>query len=94
MDRGFPGHLVVKTLPSNAGSMSSIPGLEAKIPYGSQKNTQTKKTHTHIKTRNNIVTNSIKTLKMVHIKKKKTDGPTGRKKEEASQPPPSLCSQD
>ena len=49
MDRGFPGHLVVKTLPSNAGSMSSIPGLEAKIPYGSQKNKQTKKkkTHTH-----------------------------------------------
>ena len=43
MDRGFPGHLVVKTLPSNAGSVSSIPGLEAKIPYGSPK----KKKHTH-----------------------------------------------
>ena len=72
MDRGFPGHLVVKTLPSNAGSVSSIPGLEAKIPYGSPKKKKKKKKHTHIKTRNNIVTNSIKTLKMVHIKKKKS----------------------
>ena len=48
MDRGFPGHLVVKTLPSNAGSVSSIPGLEAKIPYGSPKKKKTKKKkHTH-----------------------------------------------
>ena len=42
-----------------------IPGQGARIPHASQ----TKKTN-H-KNRNNIVTNSISTLKMAHIKKKK-----------------------
>ena len=32
-DRGFPGRPVVKTPPSNAGSMRSIPPLEAKAPH-------------------------------------------------------------
>ena len=32
-DRGFPGRPVVKTPPSNAGSMRSIPRLEAKAPH-------------------------------------------------------------
>ena len=30
----FPGGPVVKTLPSNAGSASSVPGWAAKILYG------------------------------------------------------------
>ena len=31
--RGFPGGPVVKTSPSNAGGMGSIPGRRAKIPH-------------------------------------------------------------
>ena len=45
----------------------SIPGREAKIPHTSQ----SKKQSILKKRRSDIVTNSIKTLKMVHIKKKK-----------------------
>ena len=33
--RDFPGGPVVKTLPSNAGGMGSIPGRGAKIPHAS-----------------------------------------------------------
>ena len=33
--RNFPGGLVVKTLPSNAGGIGSIPGCGAKIRYAS-----------------------------------------------------------
>ena len=32
----FPGSPVVKTLPSNAGGVGSIPGWGAKIPHASQ----------------------------------------------------------
>ena len=55
---------VVKTSPSNAGDVGSIPVWEAKSPHASWPKNQTQN-------RNNIVTNWIKTLKMVHIKKKK-----------------------
>ena len=58
---GLPGGPVVKTLSSNARGVGLIPGWSAKIPY-----TLRPKKPTH---RSNIVTNSIKTLKMVHIKK-------------------------
>ena len=59
---------MVKTLPSNAGGEGSTPGPGAKIPHASgPKN----KKQTNKKTRSNIVTNSIKTLKMVYIKKLK-----------------------
>ena len=34
-NRDFPGDPVVKTLPSNAGGASSIPGQGAKIPHAS-----------------------------------------------------------
>ena len=34
--REFPGGPVVKTSPSNAGGVGSIPGWEAKIPHASQ----------------------------------------------------------
>ena len=59
----FPGGPVVKTSLSNAGGVGSIPGQEAKIPHtlGPKKTKQ--KTEA-------VVTNSRKTLKMVHIKKK------------------------
>ena len=33
--RDFPGGLVVKTSPSNAGYVGSIPGWGAKIPHAS-----------------------------------------------------------
>ena len=66
VERNFPGGPVVKTSPSNVGSAGSIPGWGAKIPHALrpkyQKNPQN---------RSNIVTNSIKTLKMVHVKNKK-----------------------
>ena len=51
---------MIKTSPSNAGGASPIPTQEARILYAVQPKDQ-----------NNIVTQSIKTLKMVHIKKKK-----------------------
>ena len=34
--QGFPGDLVVKTLPSTAGDVGSVPGQWAKIPYAMQ----------------------------------------------------------
>ena len=55
---------MVKTLPSNAGGAGSILGWGAKIPHALRP-----KKPKHKKNRSNIVTNSIKTLKMVHIKK-------------------------
>ena len=58
----FSGCPVVKTSPSNTGGTESIPDLGAKIPHASEPKNQNI---------NNIVTNSIKNLKMVHIKKKK-----------------------
>ena len=59
----FPGSSVVKTSPSNAGGTGLIPGWGAKIPHALQPKNQ------NIKNKSNIVTNSMKTLKMVHIKK-------------------------
>ena len=56
----FPGGPVVKTSPSNAEGVGSISGQGAKIPHASQPKNQNIK--------QNSVTNSIKTLKMVHIK--------------------------
>ena len=53
---------MVKTLPSSAGSVGSIPDWGAKIQHTlwpKQKN------------RSNVITNSIKILKMVYIKKNK-----------------------
>ena len=54
---------MVKTSPSNAGGTVLIPGQGAKVPHPcGQKAT----------TESNIVRNSIKTLKMVHIQKRKS----------------------
>ena len=53
---------MVKTSPYNAVGVGLIPGWGAKIPHASRPKNQNIK-------RSNIVTNSIKTLKMVHIKK-------------------------
>ena len=55
---------MVETLPFNAGDMGSVSGQEAKIPHVLLPK------HQNINNRSNIVTNSIKTLKMVHIQKK------------------------
>ena len=60
----FPGGAVVKTLPSNAESAGSTPGWGASIPHASLPKNQNIKNN-----RSNIVTKSLKTLKMVHIKK-------------------------
>ena len=59
----FPGGPVVKTSPSAAKGVGSIPGQGAKISHASGPKNQDVN-------RSNIVTNSIKTLKMAHIKKK------------------------
>ena len=63
--RDFPGGPVVKTSPSNAGGVGLIPGQEAKIPYALWPKKQ------NIKQKQYCKKNSVKTLKMVHIKKKK-----------------------
>ena len=61
--RDFLGCPVVKTLPSNVGDARQMPRRGAKIPHVlGPKNQNTNKS--------NIVTNSIKTSKMVHMKKK------------------------
>ena len=60
----FPGGSMGKTSPFNAGGASVIPGQGTKIPHASWPKAKTEN-------RSNIVTNSIKTLKTVHIKKKK-----------------------
>ena len=44
MTEDFPGCPVVKTLPSNAGGMSSIPGWGSKIPHVMQGSKKKKKT--------------------------------------------------
>ena len=65
--RDFPGGPVVKTSPSNAGGVGSIPGQGAKIPHASGLKSE------NIQNKSNIVTNSMRTRKkMVHIKKKKS----------------------
>ena len=59
---------MVKTSPSNARSVASISGWGVKILchlWPKQQNIKKKKR----RRRSNIVTNSIKTLKIVHIKK-------------------------
>ena len=63
----FPFDPVVKTLPSNPGGASSIPGQGVRIPHALQPK------QNKAKNRGNIIMNSIKTLKMVHIKKKKKE---------------------
>ena len=57
----FPGHPLGKTLPSKAGALCSIP------PWETNPCLTAKKTKHHMKT----ITNSIKTLKIVRVKKKK-----------------------
>jgi len=57
----FPGGQVVKTSSFNAGVAGSIPIRELRCHMPSSQNTKALN-------RNNIVTNSIKTLKMVHVK--------------------------
>ena len=58
---GLPGVSVVTASPSSAGAVDSAPGQGAGIPHASWMR------HRNMNT-NNIVTNSTKTLKMVHIK--------------------------
>ena len=58
---------MIKILPFNAGDAGLIPGQEAKIPHASwakNKNIKKKKK----KERNNIVTNSVETSKIVQKK--------------------------
>lgn len=63
LERDFPGGPVVMNPPSNVGDAGLIPGQGAKTPHASWP----KKQNTN--NRSNIVTNAVKTLQMVHIKK-------------------------
>ena len=64
----FLGGPVVRTSPSTAGCVGLIPDQRAKIPHAfGQKKTKPQ----HKKTKNNILTNLIRTLKRIHVKKKK-----------------------
>ena len=58
--RALPGGPVVKTSPSNAGEVCSIPDQGAEIPHTSGPKSQN---------RGNTLTSGIKTLKMARIKK-------------------------
>ena len=60
--RDFPGGPVVKTSPSNTGGAGLIAGWGTEIPQASRPADQ------NINNRSNIITKSIKTLKMLHIK--------------------------
>ena len=53
---------VIKTAPSNAGDVGSISDQGVKIPHASESK------HHDINNISHLVTNSIKTLAMVHIK--------------------------
>ena len=64
----FPGDQVVKNLPSNARSVGLILSQGAKISHALGPKNKTTTTKNPVKQRN-IVTNSMKTLKLVHIKK-------------------------
>ena len=59
----FPGSAMIMISPSSAGGAGSIPGQGAKIPQASRPRNQTQN-------RSNIVTSSIKTLKMVKKKER------------------------
>ena len=61
--RNFPGGPVVKTSLYNAGDVGLIPGWGNKSPWPCGQK---------IKKRSNIITNSMKTLNVVYIKKKKS----------------------
>ena len=61
----FVGGLIDWTLPSSAAGAGLIPGRRAKITHVSKGQKKKKKK----KNRDNIVTNSINTLKTVHLKK-------------------------
>ena len=58
---------MVEILPFNTGGAGLIAGLGVKIPHPTSH--RQKKKNQSINNRSNIVTNSIKALKMVHIKK-------------------------
>ena len=64
LDWDFPGAPVVKTSPSNARGVGSIPNWGAKTPHALQPTNQNMKQKPYC---NKL----IKTLRMVHIKKKK-----------------------
>ena len=76
------GSPVVKTSPSNAGAVGSIPGQETKISHASQPK------NNNIKNRINIVINSIKNFKMVHSKKEVFKKRTQSSVSSYSLPPP------
>ena len=84
---GFPGGPVCETWPSVVGGAGLIPGRRAKIPHAQRPENQNMKQKRYCK-------NSIKTLKIAHIKKikKKKEGQEdqrGRAKQELDgrQPP-------
>ena len=66
---------MVKTLPSNAGDAGSIPGHRAVIPCASWP-----KKPEHGQQKQYLLTNSIKTLKMVHTKKQNKQKISQRKR--------------
>ena len=59
---------MVKTLPPNAGGKGLIPGQRDKIPHASWPKKKKKKRN--INNRSNIVTDSMKSFQMGHVKKK------------------------
>ena len=58
----LPGGPVVKTLPSNAMGVALIPDWGARIPRALWSKKQ------NVNNKSNIVTNSMRTVEMVHVK--------------------------
>ena len=63
--RDFPGGPVVKTSPSNAGGVGSIPDQRAKTPFASSQNQSIKQKQNYNKFNKGF-------KKLVHMQKKKT----------------------
>ena len=68
MEWDFPSGPVIKTSPFNVRCEGSMPGQQAKISYASRPKNQNIKQKLYCKKQQKK--NSIKALKMVHIKKK------------------------
>ena len=64
---------MVKTSPSKAEGVGSIPGQGAKISHGLGPKTQNIKKKKESQPIINIAINSIKTIKMVHMKERKKE---------------------
>ena len=75
--RDFPGHPVVKTLPSSAGNAGSIPGQGTKIPQTSGQKTKNMKQKQYCNKFNKDFLNALYVFKKSLGKRKKSPNTEG-----------------